>query len=181
MTSFWSSSNPSWRSLKIEYSWILDGFPRTRSQAGHLDEFLREAFDDQLNLVASLQVPDDVIVRRITERWIHAPSGRIYNTTYNPPRVEGKDDLTGEALTKRKDDTIEVFSARLKSFHFENQPLLNYYDQQFILTNPPEFRKRKKLVHFFGQTTDSIWPEMTKTIQQRFPLVDVIKTSDKST
>ncbi|KNE98848.1 hypothetical protein PSHT_05806 [Puccinia striiformis] len=150
-------------------SWILDGLPRTRSQAIKLDEFLSSELDDQLNMVVSLEVPDEVIIKRITGRWIHGPSGRVYNTTYNPPLVEGKDDYTGEKLTKRKDDTIEVFANRLRSFHLENQPLLDFYDPQFFISGHHQLRKLKKLVHFFGDTSDQIWPDLHKTIQQRFP------------
>lgn len=153
-------------------NWILDGLPRTRSQAVKLDEFLAKELDDQLNLVVSLEVPDEIIMKRITSRWIHAPTGRVYNTTYNPPLIEGKDDFTGELLTKRKDDTVEVFAERLKSFHLQNQPLLDYYDPQFVISGHHDLRKRKKLVHFFGDSSDQIWPEMQKAIQQRFP--DVI-------
>ncbi|KNZ62132.1 hypothetical protein VP01_130g10 [Puccinia sorghi] len=166
---------PEIRKLK-DRNWILDGLPRTRSQALMLDEFLLKELDDQLNLVLSLEVPDDVIIKRITGlfylklqpcRWIHAPTGRVYNTTYNPPLIEGRDDYTGQVLTKRKDDTIEVFANRLKSFHLQNQPLLDYYDHQFVISGHHELRKRKKLVHFFGDSSDQIWPEMQKTIHQR--------------
>jgi len=159
---------PEIRKLK-DRNWILDGLPRTRSQALMLDEFLLKELDDQLNLVISLEVPDDVIIKRITGRWIHAPTGRVYNTTYNPPLIEGRDDYTGELLTKRKDDTVEVFANRLKSFHLQNQPLLDYYDHQFVIDGHHDLRKRKKLVHFFGHSSDQIWPEMQKTIHQRFP------------
>jgi adenylate kinase family enzyme len=91
-------------------------------------------------------------------------------TTYNPPLIEGKDDYTGDALTKRKDDTVEVFAQRLKSFHLQNQPLLDYYDPQFVVSGHHELRKRKKLVHFFGDSSDQIWPEMQRVIQQRVRL-----------
>jgi nucleoside-triphosphate--adenylate kinase len=57
-----------------------------------------------LTLVVNLAVPDDVILNRISDRWVHLPSGRVYNTLYNPPMIEGFDDQTGEPLTKRSDD-----------------------------------------------------------------------------
>lgn len=57
-----------------------------------------------LNLVVNLDVPDDVIISRISDRWVHLPSGRVYNLSYNRPRVDGHDDETGELLTKRPDD-----------------------------------------------------------------------------
>ena len=102
--------------------WILDGFPRTVGQGKLLDAHLRLAalilcgrfpslscfsFRKQglpLSLVVNLDVPDEVILARISDRWVHLPSGRVYNLSYNRPRVDGLDDETGEPLTKRSDD-----------------------------------------------------------------------------
>ncbi|MBW0484867.1 hypothetical protein O181_024582 [Austropuccinia psidii MF-1] len=158
---------PELKKLKNK-DWILDGLPRTRQQAIQLDKFMKSELNDQLNLVVSLEVPTEVILKRITERWIHAPSGRVYNTTYTPPKVMGKDDITGEPLIKRKDDTVEVFSNRLRLFHNENKPLLEYYDNQFVMTGP-EAHKRKKLAHLFGTSSDEIWPQIDKVVKEHFP------------
>lgn len=84
-------------------SWLLDGFPRTRGQAIMFDEALRKRNQD-LNLVLHLDVPNDVVMSRILDRWIHESSGRTYNMRFNPPKVQGKDDVTGEDLIKRSDD-----------------------------------------------------------------------------
>ncbi|TIB18422.1 hypothetical protein E3P92_00635 [Wallemia ichthyophaga] len=85
--------------------WILDGFPRTLGQGELLDGQLKE---DTINLVVNLDVPDSVILERIQERWIHEASGRVYNLGYNPPRVAGKDDVTGESLRQRDDDNVTM-------------------------------------------------------------------------
>ena len=85
--------------------WFLDGFPRTVPQARGLSALLQSK-KLPLTVVFNLDVPHDVILQRIQDRWIHAPSGRVYNLSYNPPRTPGKDDLTGEPLTKRPDDNV---------------------------------------------------------------------------
>lgn len=90
-------------SLGMTASWLLDGFPRTRNQAVLFDAALRTR-NQKLNLVLHLDVPNEVVMSRILERWIHEPSGRTYNLSFNPPNVPGKDDVTGEDLTKRVDD-----------------------------------------------------------------------------
>ena len=79
-------------------SWLLDGFPRTRAQAEALE---REV---DVNFVVNMEVPREVILKRVGERLVHEASGRIYNTSYDPPKVEGRDDVTGEMLTRRADD-----------------------------------------------------------------------------
>lgn len=83
--------------------WLLDGFPRTVCQAKELDKVLAEK-GVALSMVVNLDVPERVILDRIENRWIHAPSGRVYNYAFNPPKVRGKDDVTGEDLVKRDDD-----------------------------------------------------------------------------
>jgi adenylate kinase len=79
-------------------SFLLDGFPRTEAQAKALEK------EVDVNFVVNLDVPKEVILQRISERWVHEPSGRIYNTSYDPPKVPGRDDVTGEELTRRADD-----------------------------------------------------------------------------
>lgn len=134
--------------------WILDGFPRKASQAVLLDKILKKD-NDSLNFVASLRVPDEVILKRIEERFIHLPSGRTYNLSFNPPKVAGKDDVTGEPLSQRPDDNATTFAARLKSFHFENDPLLAHYEGA---------------VHAFeGKSSKEIWPKLEKAIEDKFP------------
>ncbi|ORX34437.1 adenylate kinase-domain-containing protein [Kockovaella imperatae] len=104
-------------------SWIVDGFPRTLPQGKLFDGMLNQD-GRSLNMVVHLNVPDTIILDRIEARWVHLASGRVYNTDYNPPKVEGKDDITGEALTKRPDDTAAVFSKRLEAYYKSTAPLL---------------------------------------------------------
>lgn len=103
---------------------LLDGFPRTIPQA----DAMKEAGID-IDIVLEFAVPDAVIIDRIAGRRVHAPSGRVYHVSYNPPKVEGKDDLTGEALTIRKDDEESTVRKRLVEYHQMTAPLISYYTQ----------------------------------------------------
>lgn len=76
-----------------------------------------------------------MLIERIEARWIHLPSGRVYNTTYNPPKEAGKDDLTGEKLIKRMDDKPEIFQKRLDNFHKENEPIKEFYEKRGALVS----------------------------------------------
>ena len=91
-------------------SLLLDGFPRTAAQAEHLEEVVH------VDLVINLDIPTDTIVERIADRWIHPASGRIYSYSYKPPKVHGKDDITGEDLVQRPDDQPEKVRARLEQY-----------------------------------------------------------------
>ena len=105
---------------------ILDGFPRTVVQAEKLDEMLKKQ-GTKIDKVLEFNVPDSVLVERVEGRWIHAPSGRSYHTKFAPPKVPGKDDITGEDLMKRKDDSAETLKSRLEAFHKQTQPVIDYY------------------------------------------------------
>lgn len=105
---------------------ILDGFPRTLKQAEKLDEMLQQR-RKQIDAVLNFEVPDSVLVDRITGRWVHPASGRSYHEKFAPPKVPGKDDLTGEPLVKRKDDNAETLKARLSAFHKQTAPLIEFY------------------------------------------------------
>ncbi|ODN80373.1 hypothetical protein L202_02628 [Cryptococcus amylolentus CBS 6039] len=111
-------------------SFILDGFPRTLHQGQLLDNVLNQE-NRPLNMVVHLNVPDSVIMARIAARWVHLPSGRVYNTTYSAPKIPGKDDVTGEPLTKRPDDTPETFSKRLRAYYESTAPLLEYFEENY--------------------------------------------------
>ncbi|ADV24683.1 adenylate kinase, putative [Cryptococcus gattii WM276] len=111
-------------------SWIVDGFPRTLHQGELIDRVLNQE-NRPLNMVVHLNVPDSVIMARIAARWVHLPSGRVYNTTYSAPKVPGKDDVTGEPLTKRPDDTPETFSKRLQAYYESTAPLLKYFEEMY--------------------------------------------------
>ena len=131
-------------------SFILDGFPRTAGQASQLDALI------PINLVVSLRTPFETIMERIAGRWIHGPSGRVYNTTFNPPQVAGKDDFTGEALTKRDDDNEETWKERLKKFEETSEPLLEHYAKKGVLWEVK------------GNSSDEISPKLFREFEKRF-------------
>ena len=101
---------------------LLDGFPRTREQAAALD-----AAGIPLDTVILLQVSDSLIVKRLSGRRVHAPSGRVYHLEFNPPREMGKDDNTGEPLEQRDDDKEETVLRRLAIYRKEIKSLVDYY------------------------------------------------------
>lgn len=104
---------------------LLDGFPRTIPQADAL-----KAAGIAIDFVLEFDVPDEVIVERMSGRRVHQPSGRSYHIVYNPPKVEGKDDVTGEDLIIRADDKPETVLDRLKVYHSTTQPLVDYYKKE---------------------------------------------------
>ncbi len=101
---------------------LLDGFPRTVPQA----DALKEA-GVSIDAVIEIDVPDSVIVERMSGRRAHLASGRTYHVVYNPPKIEGKDDITGEDLVQRDDDKEEIVLDRLRVYHVQTQPLVHYY------------------------------------------------------
>jgi len=132
------------RDLKSE-TWLLDGFPRTLTQA----EALHHS-DTAPDVVLDLQVPFEVIIDRISKRWIHEGSGRVYNLDFNKPKVDGKDDITGEPLIQRVDDMPETVLARLKAYEAQTKPVSEFY-------------KKKGILHdFHGRESNAIWPHVRK-------------------
>jgi adenylate kinase len=111
---------------------ILDGFPRTEAQAQRLDQLLAQR-DQKLDAVVEFSVNDEELVERITGRLIHRASGRSYHTKFNPPKVPGKDDVTGEPLMHRSDDNEDTLRSRLQAYHNQTVPVLNYYQPRGIL------------------------------------------------
>ncbi|MDD6318414.1 MAG: adenylate kinase [Succinatimonas hippei] len=101
---------------------LFDGFPRTIPQAQALVD---NSID--IDAVVEIQVPDDKIVKRMSGRRVHLASGRTYHIVYNPPKVEGKDDVTGEPLVIRPDDREETVRSRLKVYHEQTEPLVRFY------------------------------------------------------
>lgn len=101
---------------------LLDGFPRTVPQA----DALKEA-GVAIDAVIEIDVPDSEIVKRMSGRRAHLASGRTYHIVYNPSKVEGKDDETGEDLVQRADDKEEIVLDRLSVYHEQTQPLVHYY------------------------------------------------------
>lgn len=101
---------------------LFDGFPRTIVQAQALVD---ENVD--LDAVVEIQVPDEEIVSRLAGRRVHPGSGRVYHIKFNPPAVEGKDDETGEDLIQRDDDSESTVRDRLKVYHDQTHPLVEFY------------------------------------------------------
>ncbi|KAL7790047.1 adenylate kinase [Trichoderma ceciliae] len=131
-------------------SFMLDGYPRTVTQAATLDKIV------PMNLVVSIQTPFSVILERIAGRWVHEPSGRVYNTTFNRPRVPGRDDVTGEPLVQRPDDNEATYRARFQKFQETSEPLLNHYAKKGVLLE----------VH--GMSSDEISPKLYEAFERRF-------------
>lgn len=109
-----------------EGGYLLDGFPRTVAQA---DALRQEGIP--INYVVEIAADEEEVIKRLSGRWTHPASGRVYHTIHNPPRVAGKDDVTGEDLIQRVDDHEETIRNRLKVYHKQTEPLIVYYHQNF--------------------------------------------------
>ena len=110
---------------------IYDGFPRSLGQAQALDAMLAQ-LGDKVTKVIALEVPDAILEERICGRWIHKKSGRTYHAKFNAPKSAPAamlDDVTGEPLEQRSDDTAEVLKSRLSSYHAQTVPVLTHYAQ----------------------------------------------------
>ncbi|KAB7700160.1 adenylate kinase [Plesiomonas shigelloides] len=114
---------------------LLDGFPRTIPQA----DAMKEAGID-VDFVLEFDVPDQVIVERMSGRRVHPASGRVYHVVYNQPKVEGKDDVTGEDLIIRADDEAETVRKRLAIYHEQTEPLVAYYTKEADAGNTRYFK-----------------------------------------
>lgn len=108
---------------------LLDGFPRTIPQAEALT-----AEGISLDYVIEIVVDDEEIVKRMSGRLVHPTSGRTYHSEYHPPKIAGKDDITGEALIQRDDDKEETVRQRLTVYHQQTKPLVEYY-QNYVKTH----------------------------------------------
>ena len=118
--------------------YLFDGFPRTIPQA----QAMREA-DVAIDYVLEIDVPDEVIIERMSGRRVHLASGRTYHIKFNPPKVADRDDVTGEPLVQREDDGEETVKNRLAVYHAQTEPLVAYYSQWEAMGDPraPKCRK----------------------------------------
>ncbi len=107
-----------------EKGFLFDGFPRTIPQA----DAMKDA-GVPIDAVVDINVPDEEIIKRMSGRRAHLASGRTYHIIFNPPKEEGKDDVTGEPLVQRDDDKEETVKKRLEVYHSQTEPLINYYNK----------------------------------------------------
>jgi adenylate kinase len=111
---------------------ILDGFPRTVEQGKALDELLSE-LGRRVTAALLIDVPDDEVTRRISGRRMCVKSGHNYHVDFDPPKREGICDQDGSRLVQREDDKSEVVQNRLRVYHDQTEPLINYYDEQGLM------------------------------------------------
>jgi adenylate kinase len=118
--------------------YLFDGFPRTIPQA----DAMKEA-GVAIDYVLEIDVPDEAIIERMSGRRVHQPSGRTYHVKFNPPKVEGRDDVTGEELIQRDDDKEETVKKRLAVYHDQTEVLVGYYNKWAASGQPgaPKYRK----------------------------------------
>ncbi len=118
--------------------YMFDGFPRTIPQADAMKDAAVA-----IDFVLEIDVPDSEIIERMSGRRVHAASGRTYHVRYNPPKVAGKDDVTGEDLIQRDDDREETVRKRLEVYHSQTKPLVDYYTRWAAsgVSGAPKVRK----------------------------------------
>lgn len=126
---------------------LFDGFPRTLAQA----DALKDA-GVSIDAVVEIDVPDEEIIKRMSGRRVHLASGRTYHVVFNPPKVEGVDDETGEPLIQRDDDREETVKARLQVYHDQTEPLIGYYSSW--AERGGEGAPRYLKIHGIGQVED---------------------------
>ena len=173
---------------------ILDGFPRTVMQARGLDDML-ERMQCGVTSIVALQVEDEALTERITGRWIHKSSGRVYHTKFKPPKSLSevtrkaldtestsenmRDDETGEPLMQRPDDNEEALALRLVTYHATTEPLLNYYDDKAKVGQKEAIRSPRAAdsVSFGNPMADGDDAKDSKGRWTRFPTVKRIEGS----
>jgi adenylate kinase len=137
-----------------EKGFLFDGFPRTIPQAEALT-----ASKIAIDHVVEIAVDDEEIVQRMSGRRVHEASGRVYHLVNNPPKREGLDDVTGEPLMQRADDNEETVRKRLRVYHEQTKPLVNYYSAQAKATGTVRYH-RIEGVGSVEQIRDKIFTEL---------------------
>ncbi|RXM36479.1 Adenylate kinase 4, mitochondrial [Acipenser ruthenus] len=135
-------------------SWLLDGFPRTLVQA----EALNSTCD--VDVVISLNVPFETLKERLSTRWVHPSSGRMYNMEFNPPHIHGIDDVTGEPLVQHEDDKPDFVAARLREYKGIAKPVIDLYKKEGVLHSVS------------GTETNKIWPYIYSLLCTKITPVD---------
>ena len=135
---------------------VLDGFPRTIEQVGIMKDM-----GIKPNLALVLDVPTDVAFGRLTGRLTHLDSGRVYHKSDNPPRVEGLDDITGEPLTLRSDDTPEAVTVRIDSYRQRTEPMVD------MMIHLAEQGDRRHAVVSAAETPGIVYEQVMRTIDDR--------------
>lgn len=132
---------------------VLDGFPRTPAQADALEALLTK-FDAGVKVVPYIKVPDEVLIERLSGRWM-STSGRVYHALYNPPMVKWIDDLDGSKLYQREDDKPETVRHRIEVYREQTAPLIEYY------------RKKGLLVEIDGtQAIDDVTKDLLNAVEE---------------
>lgn len=140
------------KSAECRFGALFDGFPRNMNQAQKFDEYL-QSNNMKIDKVIEFNIPDQLLAERLAGRRIHKPSGRTYHVNFNPPKVEGKDDLTGDSLIQRDDDKEDVIKKRLELYHQQTEPILGYY------------KSNGKLSTLNADTTiDNLWKELKEKL-----------------
>lgn len=134
-------------------NFILDGIPRTLGQAEKLNVVLKD-INKPVTHVIYITVGHDELKNRICGRLYHPGSGRTYHKTFNPPKVPMTDDITGEPLIIRKDDTEEVFEARMKAYNETFEPVLKYYENAGLL----------RTIDGTGKNVDQVYAEVKQAL-----------------
>lgn len=134
---------------------ILDGFPRTVTQAEKLDQMLKEK-SANLQKALELKIDDQLLIDRITGRLIHPASGRSYHKIFNPPKAEMTDDVTGEPLIQRSDDNADALKKRLSTYHSQTAPVVDYYKKTGIWSHIDASQKPGK-----------VWDDILKCLNQK--------------
>lgn len=133
---------------------ILDGFPRTIPQAQKLDQMLAQS-KKPLQKAVELKIDDELLVSRITGRLVHPASGRSYHKLFNPPKVDMKDDVTGEPLIQRSDDNVDALKKRLVTYHDQTEPIVSYYKKTGIWSGIDA-----------SQSPKQVWSDILKCLGQ---------------